>query len=596
RVRTARRPGLPITSPTNRIFTARSSSCRLIPCPSPALPTGRERGAGWISTALGSSRVFDRAGLADDRDLDLARVGQLGLDLARDVLGEPERLVVRELAAVDDDAHLAAGLDRERLLHPLEGGGDLLELLEPLHVGLEDLAAGAGPGGGEGVGRGHQHGLDGLRIVVAVMASHAVDDLLGLAVLAQQVDAELEMGAVHLAVDRLADVVEDAGPAGDLDVRLELGRHGAGQERHLAAVVEDVLAVRRPIAEASEQLDQLGVEIRDAELEDRRLALLEGLLLELRLDLLDHLFDARRMDPAVDDQAFERDPGDLAAERIEAREDDRLGRVVDDQVDAGRRLESADVAPLAADDPALHLVVRQHHDRDGRLRDVVGGRALDRHADDPLRLPVRRLVRLVLEPLDDVRGFHPGLVLERAHQLLARLLRGQARQMLELAALLFAHPGDLGLLDFEGLLAPDQGALGLEHLLLTLADLVAPLVEAVFLLGQPALDGLELGPALPRNGFELAPGQEQLLLRLQLRLADLVLALALGVGQDLNAALLGVGAETSGFAPPPTEQEIGNRDRDQVEGRDENQQVCAQLDTPSRHGGVGGEAPESEVR
>ena len=56
-------------------------------------------------------------------------------------------------------------------------------------------------------------------------------------------------------------------------------------------------------------------------------------------------------------------PGDLAADRVEAGEDHRLGRVVDDQVDAGRLLEGADVAALAADDPALHLVRRQVDDR-----------------------------------------------------------------------------------------------------------------------------------------------------------------------------------------------------------------------------------------
>ena len=63
-------------------------------------------------------------------------------------------------------------------------------------------------------------------------------------------------------------------------------------------------------------------------------------------------------------------------------EDDRLGRVVDDQVDAGRLLEGADVAALAADDPALHLVGRQVHDRDRVLGGVVRGHALHRGDDD----------------------------------------------------------------------------------------------------------------------------------------------------------------------------------------------------------------------
>ena len=77
------------------------------------------------------------------------------------------------------------------------------------------------------------------------------------------------------------------------------------------------------------------MEVEQPELERRRLALLADRLLHLGLDLLDDLLDARRMDAAVGDQPLDRLARDLAAERIEAREDDRARRVVDDQLDAG---------------------------------------------------------------------------------------------------------------------------------------------------------------------------------------------------------------------------------------------------------------------
>ena len=73
------------------------------------------------------------------------------------------------------------------------------------------------------------------------------------------------------------------------------------------------------------------------------------------------------MDAAILDELLECDARNLAAHRIEARQDDSLRRVVDDEVDARQRLERADVAALAADDAALHLVVRQRNDRNGRL-------------------------------------------------------------------------------------------------------------------------------------------------------------------------------------------------------------------------------------
>ncbi len=67
----------------------------------------------------------------------------------------------------------------------------------------------------------------------------------------------------------------------------------------------------------------------------------------------------------------------LPADGVEARQDDRLGRVVDDDIDARGHLQSPDVAALAADDPALHVVGGQVDDGHRRLDDVLGGGPLD---------------------------------------------------------------------------------------------------------------------------------------------------------------------------------------------------------------------------
>ena len=90
-----------------------------------------------------------------------------------------------------------------------------------------------------------------------------------------------------------------------------------GEPGDLLGVLEHVLAVGGPVLQAPEQLDELGVEVRDAELERRRLALLADLLPELRADLLDDLLDAGRVDAAVHDELLEREPGDLAPDRLE---------------------------------------------------------------------------------------------------------------------------------------------------------------------------------------------------------------------------------------------------------------------------------------
>ena len=135
----------------------------------------------------------------------------------------------------------------------------------------------------------------------------------------------------------------------------------------LERVLEHVLAVARAIAQAAEDLDELFVEVSAVRLEDGLLAGLVDVVLDLRLRLVVHLLDPRRMDAPVLDQLDEGQLRGLAPDSVERRQDDGLRRVVDDEVDAGQMLEGADVPALPADDASLHVVGRKLHERDGRL-------------------------------------------------------------------------------------------------------------------------------------------------------------------------------------------------------------------------------------
>src|SRR5580765_7255810 len=163
-------------------------------------------------------RVVDGTGFANDRHFDLAWVLELVLYAARDVLREPHRLLVGDLLALDHDPNLAAGLQREGLRHALEGVGDPFELLEPLDVGLQDVASRARAGRGDGVGRLDDHRLERRPVDVHVVSGHRHYHRLALAVLAEEVDPDLQVGAFHLAIDRLADVVHEGGADGDVRV------------------------------------------------------------------------------------------------------------------------------------------------------------------------------------------------------------------------------------------------------------------------------------------------------------------------------------------------------------------------------------------
>ena len=81
----------------------------------------------------------------------------------------------RDLLALDQDADLAARLQRERLRDALERVGDPLELLEPLDVRLEDVAARARPRRRDRVGRLHEHRLERRPVDVHVVRGDRLD-------------------------------------------------------------------------------------------------------------------------------------------------------------------------------------------------------------------------------------------------------------------------------------------------------------------------------------------------------------------------------------------------------------------------------------
>src|SRR5258706_1430927 len=195
------------------------------------------------------------------------------------------------------------------------------------------------------------------------------------------------------------------------------------------------------------------MDIGDAERERRGLPFLEQLLIELLAHFLDQLFDAGRMDATVLHEPFERDAGDLAPDRIEAGEDGRFGRVVENEVGAGGQLQRADVAPFAADDATIHVLAREVDDGNRVLSHVVGGHSLNGHAEDLARLEMTKLVGFGLDALDDLSRFELGIILDAADQLALGFIGRQAGHLFELVALGLDQIGELALALLQRFLA-----------------------------------------------------------------------------------------------------------------------------------------------
>ena len=108
------------------------------------------------------------------------------------------------------------------------------------------------------------------------------------------------------------------------DVEPQLGGHDAGDVRGLDQVLEHVLAVRRAVAQPAEQRHQLGVDVGDADLDQRVLGRALAQPLDLVPGRLEDLLDAVRVDPPVEHQLLQRQPADLAPHRVEAGQQHRL--------------------------------------------------------------------------------------------------------------------------------------------------------------------------------------------------------------------------------------------------------------------------------
>ena len=361
-----------------------------------------------------------------------------------------------------------------------------------------------------------------------------------LAVPLGQLGPDLRVAPFHLVVGRLADVVQEGAPAGEARVQPDFAGHHAGQVADFQAVVQDVLGVTGAELQPAEQLDELVVDQPHVGLGDGRLADFHDVLVHLLLRLGNHFLNARRVDAAVLDQLLQGEAGDLPADAVEGADDDHAGRVVHDHVHAADLLEGADIPPFAADDAALHVVGRDVHGADSRLRRVRGRVPLDgRREDLPRLLLTRRLepVFVLLHPQHDLLRHVPLDSFEQQSLRLVAAQAGQAGEALHLLADHLLHLGRLAVENFfllgELLLGRLDDSVFLHHVLLTHLDRVLPLLERALQL--PEFGALDVGLAA-----ELVSLLEELVLGPQLGVLGDALGVLAGRVEGFPGAVLGL--------------------------------------------------------
>jgi hypothetical protein len=267
------------------------------------------------------------------------------------------------------------------------------------------------------------------------------------------------------------------------------------------------------------------VELAAIGLEDRLLARLDDVILDLGLRLIVGVLDPCRVNPAVLDQLLERELRHLAPDPVEGREDDGLRRVVDDEIDAGEVLEGADIAALAADDAALHVVRGQLDHGHRCLGGVARRHPLERVGNEIAGASLRLGSRLLLQLADAPRELMPDQILGSLEQVELRLVDGHPGNALELGELL-ATGGFLLLLQLL------QVSLPVGEPLLATGELGELSVDLLLLHEQAFLDLHDAGSVFGDLVVDLGPELDGLLPCRDLRFTAQSVGLALGLAPE----------------------------------------------------------------
>lgn len=498
-----------------------------------AAEKGRDLGRGLedvvdLAAGVGLGRllgIFDGAGLADHIDLNDAWVGHGGFDLVGDVASEFEGGEVVDLLGLDNDADFAASGDSVGLVDAWEAGGDVLEVTHALGEVLSGNVAGAWASGGKRVDDFDDDGLGGGGLDVVVMGGHGVDDGVGHTVFLGELGADFGVLAFDFVGDGLTDVVEQGGGLGDAFVGADFVSDHTGDVGHFDGMEQDVLAVAGAEFEFAEEVEQFTRDADDADFAGGVFAGADDFFLDFAFGLSDGFFDGSGVDATVFHEALEGVAGDLAANGVEAREDDHTWGVINEDIDAGGALEGLDVATFLADNAALHVVVGELQCGNGAVSGNFGGHALHSGEQNGLSGFVDVVTEFFLFFDDEVGEVLFDVALGHLHELVASGFLGEAGDFFELGLLTIADVADFG---FE-----------VVKLLFLLGETLGFLFELVEFV-------VEVGLALVEAGFGALPFATALGFLL-LRLGGEVGSGVFGLKDDIGGFVLGAAHKVVGF-------------------------------------------------
>lgn len=337
---------------------------------------------------------------------------------------------------------------------------------------LHDVRLDAGVGGGSGM-----------------MALDDIHDAFVQSVFACDFRSDFRMGSFDVMVHGLSDVMEQSSFEGERRVGSELFRDGFRDVGDFLRMGEDILSEARPKAEFSHQAQDFVREPCNPHLIDGFFSEFEDEFLGIGFVDCDDFLNPSRLDSLILDELLKRFLRDESPEEIEARYEDGIRSVIDDQGYSGFPLEGDDIPSFFPDELSFDVIIVKMEGCLGCLAHDLTGILLDGFYDDlPGYFPLfqAHFGFLLLDGRDDI------LLVE-----LFGLLHD------EIASFLFRESGDIGKLgpqlvaDFRHVFTLPLEVFGLLRDFHTfLFKFVKLCIDLIFLLNDLLLDLLDLDAPL----------------------------------------------------------------------------------------------------
>ena len=327
------------------------------------------------------------------------------------------------------------------------------------------------------------------------MLARCNNNLLAFFITTHQLFAQLDVRAFVFVIEGFADVVNQRGAFANLNVGADFSRNRGRKRRDFHAVFENILTVRGAIKQTPEYFEhRFGQAHADFGCGFIRGFAHFGLHFESRL--VDHVFDARRMNAAIGDEVRQSDATDLAAHRLETRNHHGFRRIVDDEIAAGKLLESADVAAFAPDDAAFEVFRRQRHNRNAAFRGLVDGATLNGQSEGFARVFLRIVAHFVFDATHDDVHLVARFFFDTLNKNVARFALRKVRDAFEFGFLRFEYSFGFGVFGhrlavarFDGFFAAIQIARASIDLRFAFAQTLFHFLDFAATFGSFALDG-----------------------------------------------------------------------------------------------------------